>query len=1005
VNTAVRIAVSFFLCLVPFASTFALDRDLSLKQLHHTAWTFADGAPADVTALAQTPDGYLWLGTTSGLFRFDGERFERYRPPNADATADAALSRYVMALMALSDGTLWIGFRYSGAARLLDGVLTAYGEKEGLPPGHLRSFARDLDGVIWAASAGGLARFDGRAWEAVGKSWRFPSNYASAVFVDKEGTLWAAAESTIVKLARGARTFEETGAKVGQVPRIGAAPDGKLWIAETTRSVHTFDPVLGERDPKFAELRFGAVGFLFDRDGVLWVPTIGDGLRRVANPAALGGRDEAASAKLLESFVQNDGLSADYIYASLEDREGTIWLGTTMGLDRFRNNRVIETALPDVRHHFSLAARPGSGVFAGSSSHSVLDVRVGSARDIPDSPANVGAIARAKDGTFWFGAFLDLQRFANGRYMSIAYPSDEPNATVSWITTRADGSVWLGLHGRGMYSWKDGAWTHIPAKPGWPTQDSLTEFTDAADAMWIGYPDHCVVRVSGDDAHVYSSADGIDVGDIKAVHGRDGRVWIGGPLGVNLLDQDHFRPLRSTGNEALRGITGIVQARDHTLWLAGARGIVRISAEDVEKIASDPSHTATITIFDALDGLRSPLQSREPYPSIVEADDGVMWFATNDGIVHVDPRRIATNTPIPPISIVSLSADKQTFDPSEMARLPAGTREIKIAYTALSLSMPERVRFRHRIEGMHDGWQDGGSLREVSYSNPTPGRYRFDVTASNNDGVWNTEGASVAFEVLPGPLQTWWFRLLVIVAGIALLTALYFWRLRIVTQRMRLTMEATLVERERIARDLHDTLLQGLQGLILQLQVAAVSLPRQEKLDSALTRAQQMLIEGRDRIVDLRSGKASIEQMLQTTASEFASTRTALAASSEGSPRSVHAAVHDELVAIGREAVRNAFAHASANRIDVRVRYGTDALTLEIADDGVGIDGEKLARSAPSGHWGLVGMRERAEKLHAKLQLKAREPSGTEVIVSVPARIAYADSGSGWRRWLRVVSR
>ena len=335
------------------------------------------------------------------------------------------------------------------------------------------------------------------------------------------------------------------------------------------------------------------------------------------------------------------------------------------------------------------------------------------------------------------------------------------------------------------------------------------------------------------------------------------------------------------------------------------------------------------------------------------------------------------------------------------------TKNLRIEYTAGSLTIPERVRFRYRLDGFDNEWQDAGGRREVFYTNLAPGEYSFHVTASNNDGVWNPIAASLRFTIIPAFYQTTWFRVLCGCVCLILLWLLYDFRMRQIRAKVRGRLEERLAERERIARDLHDTLLQGVEGLVLRFQAVANRIPRREParalMERALERADQVLDEGRDRVMNLRATAGDMGELTQVLAAagkQLALVHPAeFTATIEGVPRDLHPIVREELLLVGREALANAFRHARAGRIEAEVSYRETALKVRVRDDGLGIDPEVLERGRP-GHWGLLGMRERARNIRANLRVWSEPGAGTEVELWLPAKLAYRKTPRGAQgRW------
>jgi signal transduction histidine kinase len=363
------------------------------------------------------------------------------------------------------------------------------------------------------------------------------------------------------------------------------------------------------------------------------------------------------------------------------------------------------------------------------------------------------------------------------------------------------------------------------------------------------------------------------------------------------------------------------------------------------------------------------------------------------------------------VTIWSVTAGERRYPVTSAALLlPVKTRQLQIEYTAGSLTVPERVHFRYKLDGSDTGWQDADGRREAFYTNLAPGDYSFHVMASNNDGVWNPVAASFNFTISPAFYQTAWFRLLCGFVGLILLWRLYDFRVAQIRAKVRGRLEERLAERERIARDLHDTLLQGVEGLVLRFQAVANRISRREPvgelLERTLERADQVLEEGRDRVLNLRAVAGDVGELAQA----LAATGEELAlmypvqfrASVEGVPRDLHPIAREELLFIGREALTNAFRHAGAGVIEAEVCYGETALKMRVRDDGRGIDAEVLKSGRP-GHWGLPGMRERARNIRATLEVWSRPEAGTEIELSLQAELAYGEERCVARRnWWRA---
>jgi signal transduction histidine kinase len=412
----------------------------------------------------------------------------------------------------------------------------------------------------------------------------------------------------------------------------------------------------------------------------------------------------------------------------------------------------------------------------------------------------------------------------------------------------------------------------------------------------------------------------------------------------------------------------------------------------------------SVKTFDAFDGSQPGYEPGQP--EVSKSADGRLWFASSDKVQMIDPSRTYTNVIPPPVYVEEVIADRKNYLPSVGLRLPALARDLEIDYTALSFVVPQKVRFRYKLEGRDTTWQDPGTRRQAFYSDLRPGKYRFRVIACNNDGVWNEEGATLDFSVAPAWYQTIWFRVSCVGGFVLLLWALYQLRLQQLERQFGMQVEARVNERTRIARELHDTLLQSFQGLMLRFQTVGEMLPARpldakNALEGALDRADQAISEGRDAITDIRASTLASRDLGKSITALMTNLSEELAAGNgrsvtfrvlvEGVPRAMRPTLQDEIYRIARESLRNAFRHAQAGHIETEITYG-ESLRLRFRDDGKGMDPRVVERGGRSGHWGLPGIRERAKRIGAQLAIWSELGAGTEVELSIPGSIAYEAS-------------
>jgi signal transduction histidine kinase len=547
----------------------------------------------------------------------------------------------------------------------------------------------------------------------------------------------------------------------------------------------------------------------------------------------------------------------------------------------------------------------------------------------------------------------------------------------------------------------------------------------AAGGLWLAFPDSVIYFKGGQIRASYTVADGLGRGHIRDLQlDRDGTLWAATETGISRLKDGHVVTLTSKNGLPCDDAQWVMEDDDRSFWVYMACGLARIARPELDAwavaAANDPTRRVQITVFDSSDGVRNHWGTTGNSPSVAKSSDGKLWFLPWDGVSVIDPRHIPFNRLPPPLHIEQITADRKTYDAASDVngglRLPPLVRDLKIEYSALSLVTPEKVLFRYKLEG-HDGdWQEVGNRRQAFYNNLPPGNYRFRVSACNNNGIWNEAGTFLDFSVAHAYYQTTWFRLSCVAAFLALLGALYQLRLRQVARQFNMRLEERVSERTRIAQELHDTLLQGFISASMQLHVAIDQVPDDSPAKTRLGRVfrlmGQVIEEGRNAVRGLRSANSEsldLEHAFSRIRQELAihnemGEQTGFRVIVEGRPKTLHPILRDEIYSIGREALVNAFRHSQAKSIEVEVEYAANHLRLLVRDDGCGIDPQVL-RSGRDGHWGLTSMRERAERIGARLDVRSRSAAGTEVELSVPGKAAFQTRYSNRpRRWLARLS-
>jgi signal transduction histidine kinase len=578
------------------------------------------------------------------------------------------------------------------------------------------------------------------------------------------------------------------------------------------------------------------------------------------------------------------------------------------------------------------------------------------------------------------GTLIDL---AGGRYLQ----------GCQGIAEDAAGDIWISIVKVGVFKLSNGTWTLNGALRALPGGAAIRVMGDESGRIWLTYPSSRIAVVDHSHVTLYDTSNGLNVGNVFGLYVRGSHVWATGDKGVAYLSPSGaFKNLIGKGDNAFRSASGVVQTQAGELWLNGPDGVYRISANEIATWLKQPGYAPNYELFTQADGINgAPLPIR-PGPTMVESKDGRIWVATKQNLSWIDPAHIRRNAIAPNVTINTLTSANSSWPASSVPSLPPSTRNIQIAYTAPALSMPERVHFRYRLKEVDGDWQDDAGRREAFYTNMQPGSYHFEVVAFNEDGVASPQPATVNFTIMPAFYQTVWFKALIACIVVLALWMIYLLRLGLVERRYRLLMIERLAERERIARDLHDTLLQGMQGVLLQVELLSnsrdLSDTQRLRISKIEEKMRAALIEGRDAISALRQGEPDHEHLIEKLkaigkdAAIHSDTRFSVRV--EGEARPLGAESCEEMIAIVREGVINAFKHAQAEWIVVSVNYTDKAFTLDITDNGVGITEQQIQDKQKDGHWGIAGMRERAAKLGGQLTIRRANPRGTMVELILP---------------------
>ena len=989
----------------------------SLFQLQHTSWTEREGAPPQINDIVQDPDGSLWLGSGEGLYRFDGFTFERVRSIDGDSPAPTE----ILCLLATSNGDLWIGTTLNGAILLRNGEVRRFPKFEGLPLNtSVLSLVNDSDGTIWAGTYLGLQRFDGSQWRNIGKAWGVPEMVQFMLQLDSDGTLWAEAyEHGLFRLKPGSRHFEQLPDILLGARFFDQAPSGENW-ASTSSGICPFAEAQKSTSCQHWALRsngsappsFSAESILtFDRRGNLWMkPWQGGGIKRLDAAAFRDAFRPGHPEGKMEAFTKRDGLTSDRIYSVFRDRrDGSIWVGTDHGLDHFRESPFVPVYPEGGTLNFGIQAQEDGRVWIGSAGGGLWTASPGGKTAVTLPDTNIQSLYEAPRGTLWFATYAPVTIASirdgpnDGKTTSLPLTAElQSQVAVQSIVEDRGGAVWVSFIPYGLAKWEGGHWTKDGGLTGLPEAWVVILNTGPDGSIWAGYMNGEVAAIEGTSVRRYTAKDGLNVGPVAAILSGRSNCWLAGPNGLVRFDGQRFHILSEANNRPFSGITGIAVARNGDLWLNAFDGVRRVAAAELREAEKNPTYAVHSDLYDLTDGLPSAPQRIRPFPTAVSAPDGRIWFGFRAGVVSVDPEDPSLSTPAPPVSIVRAIADGKTFSAATNAKLAARTKNLEIDYSAVSLNRASRVRFRYKLESVDAVWRDAGSRRQAFYNDLPPGKYRFVVSASNGDNLWNEAGATMNMVVPPAFNQTTWFRSLCVAAFLALLFSLYRLRLLYLTKQFNARLEGRVSERTRIARDLHDTLLQSFQGVLLRFQTAYAlfdTRPTDAKdvLANSIDQTAQAITEGREAVQGLRASTVESNDLAQaiTTlgeqlAAEASTTSVGMFVEVEGTPWKLHPIVRDEIYGVASEALRNAFRHAEAQQIEVEFRYDERQLRLRVRDDGKGIDTTFLKAEGREGHYGLHGMRERAKLMGGKLTVWTAAQSGTEIELIIPAAHAYA---------------
>ncbi|MGD0902970.1 MAG: two-component regulator propeller domain-containing protein [Terracidiphilus sp.] len=980
----------------------SLEPSTPLANYGRQTWVMENGLPQNtVQALVQTRDGFVWLGTEVGLVRFDGNGFEVF-----DRNSSPALpGNDVRCLLETKDGALWIGTS-EGLARWKDGAVTAFTTKDGLPGNGIRALVESRIGYLLVWTDFGLARLndDGRFIDVTSRI-RLPASSITAVTTDGQGGVSVMTRESVAR-------YEGEGSRspVLQQQLEPVFPkDGAEFIQEITGEVVVATKGMAQvlhGDTVVARLAAGKElpgsriqALLLDRERCLWIGTNG-GLARWVDGK-------------LERLPVTDPLATASVLALMEDREGNLWVGTeTSGLHILRDQRfrtmgareglssdAMTTVVEDSAGTLWVGTG-GAGLNAVGKNGRVKNytVKDGLLSDV------ILSLAAAPNGDLWVGTPDGLNRIRGGKIDAFTSADGLPDDFIRSLLADGDGSLWIGTR-RGLTHWTNpgsgisGEHMETFTQASGLGSDLVGSMVrDASGDLWVatlaGLSRLHAGRISN-----YMTADGLSSNVITALLSRaNGTLLIGTQdHGWNLWDGRRFSKVVDGGLDQT-SIHAILDDGGGHLWFATGNGIARCDCNGMGSKMSEAGTAAGCSHwmeFGAADGLRSRDTATNSHPSAWRSRDGRLWFATPKGLVEVDPAHFPVNSVPPPVALERFAVDDAALRAAgSLVVVQAGHVHFEFDYAGLSFTAPQKVRYRYMLEGFDRGWTEAGTRRAAYYTTIPPGKYTFRVQAANNDGVWNTEGAALTFELRPHFYQTVWFYALMVALAAGMVVVLLRLRLRRAEGEFR----AVLGERSRIAREIHDTLAQGYVGISVQLEVLA-ELLRHHKTEEAAKRLDQTrgyvrqgLSDARQSIWALRSqdsGETTLPVRLRRMAEAEGGSGLESSCNIFGAYRPLPPGTEREILLVAQEAIHNVKKHAGAKHLFVQLEYGPGEIALEVRDDGQGFAaGEQQA----PGHFGLTGMRERAAAIGGRLEVTSDPGGGTTVRLEAPAA---RETGSG----------
>ena len=975
-----------------FSDAHGLDPNRLASQYVREEWSNQLRA-GSVNAIAQTSDGYLWIGTDKGLIRFDGFEFRATSLPSTPAASPAS----ILGIVDDAEGNIWVRPQGGDLMRRRAGKFEIVSTGTGIAGPQITALSKNSRGEVLASDLiEGIFRFHGQTAEKLAVPNVLPGSSPVIALAETTNKIWMGTLGAgLFLLTDGRATRVTEGLHDRKINCLLAIGDNDLWVGTDTGLYRWDGKMLSPVKLSSSLDNLQVLSILRDRDSNIWVGTARGLLRINANGVSFSEENE----------IRGSG----GINALFEDREGNLWVGGARGLGRIRDSAFVTYSRNSgllSEHTGPLYADSEGRTWFGSSDGGLYALSDGHVRSVMSTILADDVVYSITGGKneIWLGrqhGGLTHLLFHNGTMSTTTYTEANGLAQNSVYTVfeGKDGTIWAGTLSGGLSSLKDGKFTVYSVATGLPsnTVSSILETHDAR--MWFA-TSNGLSSLSNGVWRTYTKRDGLPSDDVDCVlEDSSGTLWIGTSDGLALLGAGGLQVPQSLPEALREAIFGIAEDRNGSLWIATSNHVLQLRRD---KLLAGTIKASDFREYGLTDGLPSS-DGKKRDRSVIADSEGRIWFSLVGGLSVIDPSHVPESSAPAIPHIETVSADGNPIEGQNSIRVRASHKRITFAYTAISLAVPERIRFKYIVDGFDPGWSAPVSAREAVYTNLGPGSYRFRVLASNSYGEWNGSESALNFEVAPAFWQTWWFRSgFVVLLGFA---ALFVYRLRLhqITHELSMRFEERLAERTRLAQDLHDTLLQGFLSASMQLHMAddhlAESSPAKPTVRRVLELMKDVIAESRNTVRGLRSPNEDLRELdlaFTKVPDEIGSNPTVdFRVIVEGQSRPLSPFIRDDVYRMGREAIVNAFRHSEANSVQLELEYGSKELRVLVRDNGKGMD-EQVLRSGREGHWGLPGMRERAERIGARLQVWSHPARGTEVEISVPAHIAFESNSASW---------